>query len=77
MNCKQAMNIISSSESLSISKKMSLYFHLVICRSCMRYKKILEIINGKIQIIFHSKFQKNTVHCLKLEEKIIQKLKDQ
>lgn len=50
-NCKDVSHLVSRSmdEQLSLSCRMGITFHLMMCRYCVRYARQLKIIRQKIQ----------------------------
>jgi len=44
LTCKQVVRLLGSDEPLTLRQRMSLRFHLMMCRHCSRFSKHLEMV---------------------------------
>ncbi len=75
ISCKEVVRILSSSEELTVRKKIELKAHLFICKHCSGYLSQLNAINEKLKNNFELLTKANPEKVQELEDKVIEDLK--
>lgn len=77
LNCNEAAKLIAGDhlENASLSKRLSFWLHIFMCRHCRRYKKQMRLIGRAARDLFHSTPDAESSETIKrLESEILDKL---
>jgi len=74
MSCKEVATLLSSGTPLSPLRRMSLGFHLFMCKHCSHFKKHMDILTTQIRKILKEKVDVPSGKVRELEDEVLDRL---
>lgn len=74
MSCKEAAEAMGSSHELSVSKRMMLWLHLLMCGPCAKYREQLRILKAAVRRYLSAQPPLSEPERWRLEDGIIARL---
>lgn len=75
LSCKEIVKALNSEEQLSLTKRMEIRMHLLMCGNCSAYSKHLAFLKKGMRKLFKDMTQTEPEKVKRLEDEILKKVK--